>query len=92
MSSFNCCRRARLFFLNLSNSVSAGGIAVRAETLGGACLDFFERDDEGATGADIGSGDLVEVDEGTGSEMGNGETGSMWATVDMLGTTTVAEG
>ncbi len=72
MSSFNCCRRARLFFLNLSNSVSTGGMAVRAETLGGACLDFFERDDEGATGADVGAGDVVEVDEGTGSEMRNG--------------------
>ena len=33
-----------------------------------------------------------EVDKGTGSGMGNRETGSMWATVDMLGTTTVAEG
>jgi hypothetical protein len=55
-------------------------------------LDFFERDDEGATGADVGAGDVVEVDEGTGSEMRNGETGSMWATVDMLGTATVAEG
>jgi len=92
MSSFNCCQRARLFFLNFSNSVSTGGIAVRAETLRGASLDFFERDDEGATGADVGAGDVVEVDKGTGSGMGNGETGSMWATVDMLGTTTVAEG
>ncbi len=77
MSSFNCCRRARLFFLNLSNSVSTGGMAVRAETLGGACLDFFERDDEGTTGADVGTEDVVEVDEGTGSGRGNGETGSM---------------
>ena len=92
MPSLNCCLRARLTILNLSNSLSTGGIAVRAETLGGACLDLFERDDEGATGADVGAGDVVEVDEGTGSEMGNGETGSMWATVDMLGTTTVAEG
>ena len=56
MSSFNCCRRERLFFLNLSNSVSTDGIAVRADTLRGACLDFFELDDEGATGADVGAG------------------------------------
>ena len=73
--------------------MSTGVIAVRAENLGGACLDFFERDDdEGATGADVGAGDVVEVDKDTGSEMGNGETGSMWATVDMLGTATVAKG
>ncbi len=72
--------------------MSTGWIAVPAETLGGACLDFFERDDEGSTGADVRAGDVVEVDEGTGSEIGNVETGSMWATVDMLGTATVSEG
>ena len=44
MSSVNCCLRARFTFLNLSNSVSTGGAAVRAETLGGAGFDFFERE------------------------------------------------
>jgi hypothetical protein len=34
----------------------------------GACLDFFERDDGGTTAADIGAGELVEVDKGYGSE------------------------
>jgi hypothetical protein len=46
---------------------------------------FFKRDDEGATGADVGAGDVVEVDKETGSEIGNGENGTMWATVDITG-------
>jgi hypothetical protein len=49
-----------------------GWLCERRLYLGGACLDFFERDDEGATGADVGAGDVVEIDEGTGSEMRNG--------------------
>ena len=64
MSSVNSCLRARLTFLNLSNSVSTGGEALRAETLGGAGVDFFERE-------------VVVVDGGTGSRGRTGETGSM---------------
>ena len=80
MSSVNCCLRARLTFLNLSNSVSTGGTAVRAGTLGGAGLDFFER--EG-----------IVVDGGTGSRVRTEETGSMWAAVvETLGVATVADG
>ena len=80
MSSVNCCLRARLTFLNLSNSVSTGGTAVRAGTLGGAGLDFFEREE-------------VVVDGGTGSRVRTEETGSMWsAVVETLGVATVADG
>ena len=80
MSSVNCCLRARLTFLNLSNSVATGGTAVRAGTLGGARLDFFER--EG-----------VVIDGGTGSRVRTEETGSMWAAVvETLGVATVADG
>ena len=75
MSSYNFCRRARLTFLNCSNSVSTGKTVARAGTLGGAGLDLFEQDDEGATDADVGEGELVEVYKGTGSEMRNVETG-----------------
>ena len=81
MSSVNCCLRARLTFLNLSNSVSTGGTAVRAGTLGGAGLvDFYEREE-------------VVVDGGTGSRVRTEETGSMWtAVVETLGVATVADG
>ena len=80
MSSVNCCLRARLTFLNLSKSVSTGGAAGRAETLGGAGFDFFERE-------------LVVVDGGTGSRVRTEETGSMWAAVvETLGVATVADG
>ena len=80
MLSVNCCLRARLTFLNLSNSVSTGGTAVRAGTLGGAGLDFFEREE-------------VVVDGGTGSRVRTEETGSMWAAVvETLGVATVADG
>ena len=81
MSSLNCCLRARLTFLNLSNSVSTGGTtAVRAGTLGGAGLDFFEREE-------------VVIDRGTGSRVRTEETGSMWAAVvETLGVATVADG
>ena len=73
MSSVNCC-------LDLSNSVSTGGTAVRAGTLGGAGLDFFEREE------------LV-VDGETGSRVRTEETGSMWAAVvETLGVATVADG
>ena len=73
MSSFNCCRCARLTFLHYSNAVS---------TLGGACLDFFERDDGGTTAADIGAGKLVEIDKGNRSER-DGDW-KAWAIVEML--------
>ena len=81
MSSLNCCLCARLTFLNLSNSVSTGGTAVRAGTLGGAgWVDFFEREE-------------VVVDGGTGSRVRTEETGSMWtAVVETLGVATVADG
>ncbi len=80
MSSVNCCLRARLTLLNLSNSVSTGGTAVRAETLGGAGLDSFEREE-------------VVVDGGTGSRVRTEETGSMWAAVvETPGVATVADG
>ena len=82
MSSVNCCLRARLTFLiNLSNSVSTGGTAVRAGTLGGAGLvDFFEREE-------------VVVGGGTGSRVRTEETGSMGtAVVETLGVATVADG
>ena len=83
MSSFNCCRRARLTFLNLSNSVSTGGGAKRTET----CLDFLARgdDDEGATDAVGEAEEVVEVGVGTGSGIEIWETGSMWASAETLG-------
>ena len=65
-------------FFNLSNSVSTGCGANRTETPGDADLDFFEgEDDEGSTGAVVGSVEVGEIDGGTGSGMGNEETGSM---------------
>ena len=79
MSSVNCCLRSQLTFLNLSNSESTGGTAVRAGTLGGAGLDFFERE-------------VVVEDGGTGSRLRTEETGSMWTAVETLGAATVADG
>jgi hypothetical protein len=80
MSSVNCCLRARLTFLNLSNSVLTGGTAVRAGTLGGAGLDFFEQEE------------VVVNNGGTGSQVRTEETGSMLAAVvETLGVATVAD-
>ena len=84
MSSVNFCRRARLPFLNLSNSVSTGCVAKRTET----CPDFLARgdDDVGTTGAVGEAGEVVEVGVGTGSGIESGETGSIWASsAEMLG-------
>ena len=89
MASFNCCRRARLTFLNLSNSVSTGGGAKRTET----CLGFLARgdDDEGATDAVGEAEEMVEVGVGTGSGIEIWETGSMWASAETLGSTAGVE-
>ena len=75
MSSFNFVLRARLTFLNRSNSVSTGCGAKRTET----CLDFLARwnEDEGTTGAVDEAGEVVEVGGGTGSWTESVETGSM---------------
>jgi len=83
MSSFNCFRRARLTFLNLSNSVSTGGGAKRTET----SLGFLVRgdDDEGATDAVGEAEEVVEAGVGTGSVIEIWETGSRWATAETLG-------
>ena len=66
MSSVNGCLRARLTFLNLSNSVSTGGTSVRAGTLGGAGLDFFEREETGSMwAAVVETLDVATVADGT---------------------------
>ena len=89
----SCCRRSRLTFRKRSNSVSTGCCAGRgARTLGDAGRGFFERDDEADTVAVNGAGVLVESEEGTGSGMISGETGSVWAAVETLGEATVAVG
>ena len=90
MSSFNFVLRARLTFLNRSNSVSTFCGAKRTET----CLDFLARgnDDEGATVAVDVAGEVVEVGKGTGSWTESVETGSMWASAEMLGSAAGFEG
>ena len=73
--------------------MSTGCCAGRgARTLGDAGRGFFERDDEADTVAVNGAGVLVESEEGTGSGMISGETGSVWAAVETLGEATVAVG
>jgi hypothetical protein len=64
--------------------VSTGGGAKRTE----ACLGFLARgdDDEGATDAVGEAEEVVEVGVGTGSGIEEiGETGSMWASAETLG-------